>query len=289
MFGYVTVYKDELKLCEYNLFRSYYCGLCKQIGTHSQAARLGLSYDMTFLAILLSSVSDEPLTVIQKRCVAHPLKKRGNVIGDRAVAYSADMSILLSYLKLEDDWKDDRDVKARIAMTAYSRSIARIKQRYPKQCAEILRCLDSLGRLEQENCSEIDKPADCFAKILSILFTPDFIKDEYTRRCLSWLGYNTGRWIYIIDAYHDIEKDAKKHSYNPFLPHADSDISALREHLRQELDVTLTYTLNHIASSYELLRVYKNDGILRNILYLGLKIKQDSILKGKAGTTNEPV
>ena len=51
MFGYVNAYKDLLRVCDYNVFRGYYCGLCKQLGkSFNQLTRFGLSYDMTFLA-----------------------------------------------------------------------------------------------------------------------------------------------------------------------------------------------------------------------------------------------
>lgn len=290
MFGYVNVYKDELKISEYNMFRAYYCGLCKKIGTHSQAARLGLSYDMTFLSILLSSLSNELPKVTQCRCIAHPLKKRGNVISDNAISYCAEMSILLTYLKLADDWQDDHSISAYMAMFAYRRPIKKLKAQYPKIYDGIVRQLELLNKLEKENTDSIDEVADCFAKILSILFVPDFITDDTHRRCLAWLGYNTGRWIYVMDAFCDIEKDFKKHNYNPFLANFHgNDVSDLYKKLESELKETLTFTLQNVASSYELLTIHKNDGILKNILYLGLKNKQDYLLGRKAGTIDESV
>ncbi|MBQ2762340.1 MAG: hypothetical protein IJF47_01330 [Candidatus Methanomethylophilaceae archaeon] len=45
-----------------------------------------------------------------------------------------------------------------------------------------------------------------------------------------------------------------------------------------ELEVTMTYTLHNIAASYELLPIQKNDAILKNILYLGMRRKQDAVL-----------
>ena len=60
MFGYVSVNKAHLTEEEYGAFSSYYCGVCKATGdVASQLARLGLSYDITFLALLLGSVFDE--------------------------------------------------------------------------------------------------------------------------------------------------------------------------------------------------------------------------------------
>ena len=277
MFGYVSLYKDDLKIRDYNIFRAYYCGLCRAIGKHSQAARLGLSYDMTFLSILLSSLSKESLDTEPHRCLAHPTSKRAVAVSDTATEYSAQMSILLTYLKLRDDWLDDKSLRALAAMAVYTHAVRKIKKAYPEQTEGILSGLAALSRLEREGCTNIDEVADCFANILSALFTPSFIQNENTRRTLSWLGYNLGRWIYIIDAYCDIDKDKKKKAYNPFLYADRSD----KQKLSAELDITLTYTLGNIASAYELLTIYKNDAILRNILYLGLKYKQENILKGR--------
>ena len=43
--------------------------------------------------------------------------------------------------------------------------------------------------------------------------------DVYKRqeKVLGHLGYNLGRWIYLADAYHDRQRDARKGAYNPFL------------------------------------------------------------------------
>lgn len=275
MFGYVRVCKDELKIKDYNLFRAYYCGLCKSIGRKNQAARLALSYDMTFLAVLLSAVCDDKINFRQGRCIVHPMRKRAAVADDIATEYSADMSILLDYLKLKDDVDDDKSPKAFIGMLFFFVSVKKLKRKYPRQSEEIIAQLKRLSQLERDGSDSIDETADCFAKILAVLFVPDFISDTPTRRVLEWLGYNIGRWIYIIDAVEDFEKDRKNGSYNPF---GSDGID------KENLEITLTYTLANAASAYELLDIKKNDDILRNIIYIGLKNMQDSVLKGKENT-----
>ena len=216
LFGYVTVYKELLSEDDYATFKSYYCGLCRAIGRRcSQTARLGLSYDLTFLAIVLSSISDEEQKSENKPCIAHPLKKRTS-IGDSALAYAADMGVILDYLQLLDDWHDERSIKALLGMLVFHRGMKKARARHEKCSEEIIAQLSRLSELEKVNCSDIDECADCFAKILETLFTPDFITDEAQRRVLSWLGYNIWRWIYVIDAVNDMEKDYIKGSYNPF-------------------------------------------------------------------------
>ena len=270
MFGYVTIDKDELKVKEFNLFRAYYCGLCKAIGKQcNQLCRLGLSYDMTFLAILLSSVVDDNILVYEERCMVH-LKSRHKIIKENAVIdYCAAMSGILSYLKLCDDVADDHSFKAFFARIPYYFAVQKLG--YRMQYQQIREKLSALSKLEKEQCAEVDAVADCFASIMQILFTPEFIQDKRTRKILSWLGYNLGRWIYVLDAYHDLEKDRLKNRYNPFL---------FQKHLEKDtLENTLTFTLENVAKSYELLEVRRNDAINRNIIYLGLAQRQAAIFK----------
>ncbi|MBQ9600132.1 MAG: hypothetical protein IJR33_10055 [Clostridia bacterium] len=275
MFGYVTVCKESLNEADFETFRAYYCGLCREIGRRTtQAARLGLSYDITFLAIMLSSLADDG-GIVMRSCAAKGFKKRGFVEGDRAVGYAADMGVLLTYLKLSDDWNDDRSIKALSEMLVFKRAVNKAKKRYPHIYEEIKRHLEDLSTLEAAKSGSIDETADCFAKILETLFAPDFITDEAERRALAWLGYNIGRWIYIIDAYNDIEKDRKKGSYNLFLCRESVDKNAV--------DKSLTFTLENAASAYNLLKIKRNGAILDNILYDALKMKQKAIL----GEANE--
>lgn len=291
MFGYVNIYKDELKVRDYETFRAYYCSLCESIGKRgSQIARMGLSYDMAFLAVLLSSIEEEKPEFKMSRCVVHPGVKRRRTVENRDVAYAARMSVLLGYLKFLDDWQDDHSIKAVIGMVMYHRAVRKARKSCGTGYAYIREQLKKQSKLEKENCADIDMVADCFAKILEELFTPEYITDPQTRRVLGWMGYNTGRWIYIIDAYCDMEKDLKDKSYNPFIAAMPDkeDFTEYKRKVAQHLDFTQTYTLGNIASAYELLNIRHNREILENIIYIGLKFKQDTLL-GKKGEQNEPV
>ena len=114
---------------------------------------------------------------------------------------------------------------------------------------------------------------------LQLLFTPDFIEDQNTRRILGHMGYMLGRFIYILDAYEDMAKDKKKHSFNVFLLNP-----ALPD--KEELRASLTFTLSNVASSYELLTLKVNKPILDNI-YLGLSNVLDNVLDHKGEKKHE--
>ena len=278
MFGYVNIFKDELKVKDYLNFRAYYCGLCHACGKRcSHASRLGLSYDMTFLAVLLSALSPQCSEHVEKPCIAHPFHKRKYIINDPCIDYAADASAILYYCKLKDDFHDEHSITSILGCAAFHKAYKKAAKRQPELAEMITTNLNKLSTLEKNNSSDIDLCADCFAHITEHLFSPDFIGEN--KRPAAWLGYNIGRWIYIIDAFSDIEKDLKKKSFNPFLSAYDgSDISEYKKQLSDNLRITLTFTLENAASAFNLMKIYKNDEILKNILYESLKIKQDSIL-----------
>lgn len=273
MFGYVNICMNNISEEDKLLYQSYYCGLCKAIGKKSQKFRFTLSHDLTFLSVLLSAVIKEDARILRnKKCIAHHIKKHDEIEFNKILDYASDMNILLTYLKICDDADDDRKILSVILRFILKFKASNVCKKYKNLSEGILKSLSELSELEKKNCPSIDMTADCFALITEKIFAPDFIEDEETKKILAWIGYNTGRWIYIIDAYSDIEKDKKSGSYNAFLC-SNSDI----EENKQLTYDTLTYTLNNIANAYDLLKIYRNDSLLRNILYSGLPGKQDSI------------
>ena len=62
MFGYVIVNKGEMKFREFDVYHSWYCGLCQALKyRYGRVGQFTLSYDMTFLVMLLGSLY-EPKT-----------------------------------------------------------------------------------------------------------------------------------------------------------------------------------------------------------------------------------
>lgn len=280
MFGYVTVYEKLLSEADFAVFKEYYCGLCKAMGKRcSHLTRLGLSYDITFLALVLSSLGDCITKKEHKSCIAHPLKKRDYIIDDEAINYAADMGVLLGYYKLLDDWKDEHSIKALAGLLLFRRGKKRAFERNREKGSLIHEYLEKLSALEAAKSESIDECADCFAKILEALFTPYFIADETQIRVLSWFGYNIGRWIYVIDALNDMEKDYRGGKYNPFnVGFNGEDYKEYAKKVRNEKEFTLTYTLSNASAAFDLLDIKKNKSLLEGIIYDCLKAKQSQIL-----------
>ncbi len=285
MFGYINISNETITEEDKALYQSYYCGLCKAIGKKSQVFRMGLNNDLTFLAVLLSSVvEEEPETLIKQSCIAHRIKKHDEIAYNKILDYVADMNILLVYLKICDDAEDSKKITKTILKNLLKKSVDDILITYNDLGKHIKDKLCRLAELEKEKSPSIDETADCFAKILEAVFVPEFIENGHTKKIMAWIGYNVGRWIYIVDAYDDLEKDRKNNNYNPFLYEGAND---LRELKKTTYDA-LVYTLTNAANAYDLLTVYRNDTLLRNILYNGLFGKMNSIFTGME-EKNEPI
>lgn len=293
MFGYVEPDKPELKMREFDIFRGYYCSLCKTIGRrYGQIPRLSLSYDLTFLYILLDATQAFPTGGKRERCIAHPLKKRYMVFSNIFAEYASDMNVILTYYSLRDKWNDEKNLLGGAGSLALKRAFKKVRKRHPDKCASIEGYLEALSTLEKNRCASVDEAAEPFASLMRELFECGHIKDEYTQKTLGWMGYNLGRWIYLIDAYDDLDKDFKRKSYNPILCQYDfkgEDIKSFKEEVREALNFNLTYSLSEIEKAYSLIDIEKNKEILDNILYSGLIVKTDVILQGRGNHEKESV
>ena len=264
MFGYVNVYKDLLRIRDYNIFRAYYCGLCRQLGkSFNTLTRLGLSYDMTFLAILISSLEEKMPAMKAKRCLVHPFAKRAVAENDYGIEYAADMSVILTYLKLKDDWNDEKSFKS-LFRVFYFFPYKKSASKHAVKFRTIDTCMKELGRLESENCPSPDMAADCFGRLLECVFDI-----SGGNRPLAWLGYNIGRYIYLADALSDMADDIKTKSYNPFF--AAYGEKCLSDSVKSSVKDSLLLTLTEISNAYNLLKIRKNKEILDNIIYIGLR------------------
>lgn len=278
MFGYVRIFEDELKKKDYTVFRSYYCGLCKTLKKeYGVAASMGLNYDSVFLALLLSSVLKEEPTCMPMRCIANPVKLHPVLKTDAALSYSAAVMLTLAILKLSDNLRDEKSIKALLSLILLFPCRLRLKKKHAVMYRRAKAHIKNLSMLEKQGCKNPDEAANAFASLLEELFVPGFIKDENTKRILAHMGYLLGRFIYLSDAAEDREKDKKKHCYNPYLA-SDAPFS------KDAFTETMTLTLSTLASDYSLLPIHRNKAILDNIIYLGLP----NTLKRITETEGEP-
>lgn len=268
MFGYVTVNKDELKIREWNRYHAYYCGLCHSLKEVAGVkARMTVSYDMTFLTMLLDDLYDCEKEEGESRCVVHPVGKH-SYVKSAASVYAAKMNLLLCYDNLLDDWKDDRNVASATAAAIIRRVRMKIAKEYPRQTKAVEQYIEKLHACEEKRETNLDVAAGLTGEMLSELFC---WKEDEWQKDLRGLGFYLGKFIYLMDAFEDMEKDEKKGSYNPFL------FSRGKIKNDELAEQCLNMMAAGAAEHFERLPLVENVEILRNILYAGIWGKFEKI------------
>lgn len=264
-------YKPFLRMCDYALYKAYYCGLCRTLqrafGIHSQYL---LNYDCTFMAIFLSALqeSDTPRCE-QGKCLYMPFKKIPIAKQSSIMNYCAAVNVLLAYYKLKDDWKDEKKLLAGISYGLYKSATKKAKKMYPEAASAIKNGLAELDTLEKEKCADIDTAANTFGELMKncVCASKEIPCDEL-KKCEA-ISYNIGKWIYLLDAEIDREKDRKSGNYNPLLV---CGIDSKRAKTLMEL------ALNEAVLAYNLLKLHANKEILDNIFYDGLYKMMDRLI-----------
>ena len=260
MFGFVVASLEELSEEEKSRYQAVYCGICRSIrDAEGQLCRLGLSYDMAFLALLLTSLYEPEEQQGQSRCIAHPAKARPWT-ENPYIRYAARMNVALAANKARDDWDDDGKYSAKLLSKIFGRHEAEISAEFPRQCAAIADCIHELRILEKAGCTNPDEPAGCFGRLMAelLVYREDRWADD-----LRQLGFYLGRFIYLADAATDYRRDVKHGKYNPFAAQGDGE-----DHDKWEQYLVLA--MAQCSESYERLPLVEDKGILDNILYSGI-------------------
>ncbi|MBO5976641.1 MAG: hypothetical protein J6P94_05660 [Oscillospiraceae bacterium] len=262
MFGYIeanAVLLNEEQLARY---KGCYCGLCRALKErHGQLSRITLSFDMTFLIMFLSSMYEPEEKSGEANCIVHPFKKRC-YWSNRFTDYAADMNLALAYYNCLDDWNDDRNVLRYAQAKAFEDKYKEIKNTWPRQCGAIERCISTLKEIEKNPGSEIDEAANCFGELMGELFVCD--EDSVWAPRIRLFGQALGKFIYIMDACVDIEKDKKHSGYNPFINGGHEELS------EEDRLLILKMHAGECTRLFELFPLLQDTDIMRNVLFSGV-------------------
>lgn len=260
MFGFVTAYPKELTAQQRSRYNAVYCGICRQIrASASQRARMGLSYDMAFLALLLTSLYEPEETSGKRACRLHPIRPKPWV-DNPYIRYAAQMNVALAYYKALDDQQDNHSLQARLRAGVFGKNYGQIAQNWPRQCQAIRDCITEINRLEAENCPNPDAPANAFGQLMGELLV---YREDLWAPTLRKMGMALGRFIYLADAVVDYRHDLRKKNYNPYIAMGmDENWERWEEHL-----ILAMGTCTH---EFEKLPLVQDKAILDNILYSGV-------------------
>jgi hypothetical protein len=268
MFGYVNINKPELKVKDFYKYKAYYCGLCNTLKSkYGSFGQMTLSYDMTFLIILLSSLYESETVRKKKRCVVHPIRKQ-DILCNEITEYVADMNIALTYHHLMDDWQDEKSIVGLTGAAALKSKYKKVNRKYSRQCEVIRECLGRLQECEKRHETNMDNVSRCFGELMSELFA---YRQDRWEQSLRKIGFYLGKFIYILDAYDDIEKDIKHNSYNPLIS------SYQKETFDADCRDMVTMMMADCSNEFEKLPCLVDIPILRNILYEGVWTKFNKI------------
>ena len=260
MFGYVTIAAAGLGKDRQERYRAMYCGLCHTLGKRfGSIGQMTLSYDVTFLYILLSSLYEPAETQGSERCLPHPFHTHPYVQNELA-NYCCDMNFALAYHKCMDDWTDDRSLLSCAEVALLKKGYQQVEQHYPDKCRAIECCLRELSQLEKSSNASLDAAANISAKMLGIIYRyqEDLWADE-----LEHMGQCLGRFIYLMDAYDDLPADIRKKRFNPLRSyHNNTDYESF-------IKESLTMLIGECTEAFETLPLVQDMDILRNILYAG--------------------
>lgn len=262
MFGYITADASQLNEEQCQRYGGCYCGLCRALQRrHGLLGRLTLTYDMTFLVLVLSSMYEPEEHAGMGRCPVHPLKKRSDWATE-FTDYAADLNLLLAWWNCLDDWEDERKVSRLLLYKLLAKRCRKLEQRYPRQSKAIRDNLARLHRYEDGPEQSADRAADCFGDLMGELFVVK--EDDYWAPTLRQMGQGMGRFIYILDACIDAEEDGKHGRANPLLALGGG------ERTREGDYALLTMLLGDAAAAFERLPMVQDVTLMRNILYAGV-------------------
>ena len=259
MFGYVIINQSDLSEEELLRYRQCYCGLCHSLKERSgNLSRLMLTFDLTFLTLLLQALYEKEESENTGPCIIHPFKKQSwwqSEITD----YAADMTVLLGYQKLMDDWNDDCNPLRLWESLPFKRYYRRIAQQYPRQSEVLEDRMAKLSFMEIQGEQDPDKAAGLFGDIMAEIFV---YQEDYWSDTLRKMGQALGRFIYLMDAVVDLEKDRKTGNYNPLKELPDAKDNHYRDFLEMLLGETVYY--------FDRLPIVDDVQIIKNILCSGV-------------------
>lgn len=287
MFGYVKPYNPELRVRELEEYKAVYCGLCKQLGrSFGVFARFTLSYDFAFLAMLKTALDSEICPETERcACIAHPFCKRIRVRENAAMQMAARAAMISVYYKLLDDRADEgffRRIGAALLLPFAKRARRRALAFADGVAADeaAAKMSAAQAQLEAEKCQIPDAAAEPTANFLAAVLKNCAATAEQAA-VLERFGYLLGRYVYLCDALDDLEDDRRRGRYNPFL-YAGGEAAIAAKN-------ALFLTTAELSDDFDLLELHRYEGILENIIRIGLRaevIRIEKKLKGgdKHGT-----
>ena len=279
MFGYVRYDLPNLLIKDFMLYKALYCGLCKSIGAScGQRARLSLTYDVTFLSALLHNMTGTDIRVEKQNCFEHTIRKRPIAVVDDLTMELGALNTVLTYYKLADDVADGSG--GRVKRAWFKKGFRLAKKRYPEMVALVEEYVSAQAAVEKKRSPSPDEAAEATALLMQKLCA-HFLREKNSPAAEE-LFYAVGKWVYLIDALDDYEKDGKKGRYNPFvLAYGAHTRKELMEQNGQEIAFlfdTLFYSMREGLAG---VKFHFNRDLTDNVILRGIPLETARVMKGE--------
>ena len=278
MFGYVRYDLPNLFIKDLMLYKAMYCGLCKGIAKScGQAARMGLSYDVTFLSVLLHNIAGTDIKIEKQNCFEHRLKKRPIAVVDELTKELGALNTVLVYYKLTDDIEDGK--KGRGRRLWFKKGFKRAKKDYPETVRIVEDYMRAQRACEREKRPSPDMAADPTALMMQTL--SDHLLQGKATDSTRRLFYDLGKWTYLIDALDDYDKDKKKKNYNPFvLAYKSENKSALLRENGEDIRFLFHALFYDMREALGGVTFHFNRDLTDNVILRGLPLETERVMKG---------
>ena len=283
MFGYVKTDKPEMKVKEYDAYRGLYCSLCKAMGKHFGVfARLTLSYDITFLVLARLSFMGTLPCFEGGRCSFNPTKKCSYCTNaEEELRYASAVSMMMFYHKVRDNISDGSVLKRLLMYMLLPWATLKYKKakKMYGEVAEIIE--DSMAKqseTESRNSASTDEASHQSAEALGRITAYNMNDPEGN---IYRFGYGIGKWVYLTDAFDDVEKDLKDKSYNVFVNKYKLTKDSFTDAIKEDITATINMSSILFIDAYEKTENKTLSPIMENIIYEGMHKSLDRILKGE--------
>ncbi len=278
MFGYIIINKAEMKFKEFDVYHSFYCGICRDLKRkYGACGQLSLSYDMTFLAILLTGLYDPETRTGSCKCAVHPFENHPTR-NNEFTEYAADMNVIFAHYKCQDDWKDEKKFWKLLYGRMLEGRTGKLNNVYRDKIRKINLLMQEFSDAEKSQDADIDTLAGLFGRVMAEIVA---VREDEWAENLRCLGFFLGKFIYICDAYEDIEDDIRKGTPNP-LKHRYENPG-----FEEESKTILMMMMSECCKEFEKLPILENVEILRNILYSGVWCRYEAVHEKRLRETPE--
>lgn len=258
------------------MYRAMYCGVCKGIAQScGQGARMGLTYDVTFLSVILHNIAGIDVKIEKQHCLTHCIRSKMMANVDDMTKKLGALNTALVYYKYTDDILDgDKGRGKRLWFVSGHKKTVR---NYPEIERIVRENLAAQQETEKSKTDSLDRAADASANMMAEL--SDYLLEDKKTPYTHDLFYAVGKWIYLIDALDDYDKDKKKGAYNPFvLSYSCEDKADLMKRRQKDVEFVFHSLFFDIRENLSKIKFHFNRDLSDNILLRGLPSETNRVM-----------